>query len=93
MYKIDISVFLLSELIYLQVGNPSLDPVAALEKRQESILARLGELRQTLNKLTSQYGEADKTPRDVQKTGLPCQSATAKLTSPLVSLCTGVSLE
>ena len=59
--------------------------MAALEKRQESILARLAELRQTLDKLTCQYAEDGKTAGDVQKSGLPCQSAAAKVASPLVS--------
>ena len=70
----------------------SLDPVMALERRQESILTRLAELRQTLNKLTSQYGESDVTSGEAQKSGLPCQSAAAKLASPLVRLNTRINI-
>ncbi|XP_052772597.1 aminoacyl tRNA synthase complex-interacting multifunctional protein 2-like [Mya arenaria] len=40
----------------------SMDPVLALEMRQEKILTRLGELRQTLDQLKSRYAVTDTTP-------------------------------
>ena len=72
---------------FFQKEAISLDPVAALEKRQESILARLTDLRQTLEKLTSQYSipsdNGAKTGAG-QVSALSCHVTSTEINSSLV---------
>lgn len=70
------------------MDTSNLDPVSALELRQDRILSKLAELRQTLDKLTSQYQVTQpSSSTNTQAAAVPSvkTSSSAKIKSPLGS--------
>jgi hypothetical protein len=71
------------------MDTSNLDPVSALELRQDRILSKLAELRQTLDKLTSQYQVTQpSSSTNTQAAAVPSvkTSSSAKIKSPLVCI-------